>query len=76
MNVQSVSCVYFSPTGTTKAIVESITLGISAQRVEAIDITKQSLREGRPLKFGNEIVILIIKSLNAEPASSQEADKL
>lgn len=58
MNVQSVSCVYFSPTRTTKAIVEGISLGINAERVEVIDITKQANREGRPLKFGNEIVIL------------------
>ena len=58
MNVQSVSCVYFSPTGTTKAIVESISQGINTELVEVIDITKQANREGRPLKFGNEIVIL------------------
>lgn len=58
MNIQSVSCVYFSPTGTTKAIVESISQGINAERVEVIDITKQANREGRSLNFGNEIVIL------------------
>jgi ferredoxin/flavodoxin len=58
MNIQTVSCVYFSPTGTTKAIVDGIAQGIKAERVEAIDITKQSNREGRHLKFGNEIVIL------------------
>lgn len=58
MNIQSVSCVYFSPTGTTKAIAESISQGINAERVEVIDITKQANREGGPLNFENEIVIL------------------
>lgn len=58
MNIQTVSCVYFSPTGTTKAIVDGIAQGINAGRVEAIDITRQPNREKRPLKFGNEIVIL------------------
>ncbi len=58
MNIQTVSCVYFSPTGTTKAIVDGIAQGINAERVKAIDITRQSNREKRPLKFGNEIVIL------------------
>ena len=58
MNIQTVSCVYFSPTGTTKAIVDGIAQGINAGRVEAIDITRQSNREKRPLKFRNEIVIL------------------
>lgn len=58
MNIQTVSCVYFSPTGTTKAIVDGIAQGINAGRVEAIDITRQSNREKRLLKFGNEIVIL------------------
>jgi ferredoxin/flavodoxin len=58
MNTETVSCVYFSPTGTTKTIVESISAGINADRVEAIDITKQPVREGQPLKFGNQVVIL------------------
>ena len=60
MNVQSVSCVYFSPTGTTKAIAEGISQGIDAERVEMVDITKRSHRDGQPLRFNNEIVILAV----------------
>ena len=58
MNIQTVSCVYFSPTGTTKAIVDGIAQGIDAERVETIDITKPSNREKRPLTFESQIVIL------------------
>lgn len=58
MNIQTVSCVYFSPTGTTKAIVDGIVQGIDAERVEKIDITRQSNREKQPLKFESETVIL------------------
>jgi ferredoxin/flavodoxin len=58
MNIETVSCVFFSPTGTTKTIVESISEGINADRVEAIDITKQPVREDQPLTFGNQVVIL------------------
>ncbi len=58
MNIQSVSCVFFSPTGTTKAIAESISQGINAEFVEMVDITKRSHRERQPLTFDDEIVIL------------------
>jgi ferredoxin/flavodoxin len=58
MNIQTVSCVYFSPTGTTKAIVDGIAQGINAGRVGAIDITKPSNRDKPHLKFNNEVVIL------------------
>ncbi len=58
MNIKSVSCVYFSPTGTTKTIAENISQGINAERVEMIDITNLANREGGGLNFGNELVIL------------------
>jgi flavodoxin len=51
MKIQSVSCVYFSPTGTTKAITESIAQGINPEFVEMVDITKRSHRECQPLSF-------------------------
>ncbi len=58
MNVQSVSCVYFSPTGTTKTIVENISQGINAGQTEMIDITKSSLTNNHSMSFKNELVIL------------------
>ena len=39
MKIQAVRLVYFSPTRTTKAILESIAEGISVDVVEHIDVT-------------------------------------
>jgi len=58
MKIQSISCVYFSPTGTTKAIAESIAQGINAEFVEMVDITKRSYRESQSLTFKDDIVVL------------------
>ena len=63
MNIKALSCIYFSPTGTTKAIVECIVQGMknienSVEQVRMLDITKPSGRENFPIKFKNEIVIL------------------
>lgn len=56
MDMKSVSCVYFSPTGTTKAIVESIATGMQAGLIETVDFTKRSQRNRN--NFSKEIVIL------------------
>ena len=58
MKIKSVRCVYFSPTGTTKTIAESIVQGISPEFIEMIDITKRSQRNGQPLLGEDDIVIL------------------
>jgi ferredoxin/flavodoxin len=56
VDIQSITCVYFSPTGTTKVIVENIAKGMQAKRIESVDFTKRSQRNKHV--FGNEIVIL------------------
>ena len=58
MKIRTVSCIFFSPTGTTKTITENIAHGIGAEHVDMTDITQQSEREKAPEKFGNELVIL------------------
>ena len=58
MKIQSVCCVYFSPTRTTKAIAESITQGINPEFVEMVDITKRSHRDSHPLSGRCDVVIL------------------
>jgi ferredoxin/flavodoxin len=58
MKIQSVSCVYFSPTGTTKQIAESIAQGIGPEVVKMMDITKRSHRESHPSSFTDDMVIL------------------
>jgi len=58
MKIQSVSCVYFSPTGTTKTIAQSIAQGINAESVEMVDITKRSHRESHALTIKDDVVVL------------------
>lgn len=58
MNVRSVSCIFFSPTGTTKAITESIARGIEPERTEMMDATKRSLRGEHPPNLRSDLVIL------------------
>lgn len=59
MKIQSVCCVYFSPTGTTKAIAESITQGISSEFVEMVDITKRSHRNNSQPLLGKEDIVVL-----------------
>ncbi len=59
MKIHSVCCVYFSPTGTTKAIAENIVQGIGFESAEMVDITKRSHRNNsQPLSGKEDIVIL------------------
>ncbi len=44
MNVQSLKLVYFSPTGTTKAVIQGIARGINHGNTEVIDITSAEAR--------------------------------
>lgn len=44
MDIQSVKVVYFSPTGTTKSVVQGIASGITPNAPELIDITKPAAR--------------------------------
>ncbi|WP_419661802.1 Fe-4S ferredoxin, iron-sulfur binding domain protein [Desulfosarcina variabilis str. Montpellier] len=45
MDIQSLKIAYFSPTGTTKAIIQGIARGIDHSSSEVIDITKPDLRK-------------------------------
>lgn len=58
MDIQSVSCVYFSPTGSTKTIAENIARGLSGEPPTMIDMTIRSQRSENSLTFYKEIVIL------------------
>jgi ferredoxin len=42
MDIQTISCVYFSPTGTTRTIVGNTAAGMKAGQIEMIDLTKRS----------------------------------
>ena len=45
MKIHSLKLVYFSPTGTTKAVVQGIARGIDQSNVELIDITRPDARK-------------------------------
>ncbi len=58
MNIRSVTGIYFSPTGTTKTIAESIVQGIAPESAERVDVTKRSLRGQYPLDYQGDLAIL------------------
>ena len=60
MNIQTVKLVYFSPTGTTKAIIQSIAHGMNHSTVEHIDITNPNARK-QPLQTSeNELLVVAV----------------
>nr|WP_320026201.1 EFR1 family ferrodoxin [uncultured Acetobacterium sp.] len=58
MKIQSTKLVYFSPTGTTKAVVEGIARGIDAIESERIDLTKPAVRL-EPLQTGKNDLLIV-----------------
>jgi ferredoxin len=60
MEIQKLKLVYFSPTGTTKAVVEGILRGINQYPVEVFNITKPDLRK-KPLQTSeNELLVVAV----------------
>ncbi|MEG6551589.1 EFR1 family ferrodoxin [Desulfocurvibacter africanus] len=60
MNMESVKLVYFSPTGTTKAIARSIAQGINPSSLESIDITSPEARKQPLLTSENELLVVAV----------------
>ena len=58
MNIESVKLVYFSPTGTTKAVVRAIAHGISHENVEELDITRPAARI-QPLQTSEKELLIV-----------------
>ncbi len=58
MNVQSVKLVYFSPTGTTKEIIQAIACGINHKNTEIIDITSLEARTQSLKTTENDLLII------------------
>ena len=60
MKIQSLKLVCFSPTGTTKAIVQGVGRGINPGKAELIDITQADARE-QPLPTAeNELLVVAV----------------
>jgi len=58
MKTESVKLVYFSPTGTTKAVVWGIARGIDHGNVDVLDITRPDARV-RPLRTSEKELLII-----------------
>ncbi|MCP3940601.1 MAG: 4Fe-4S dicluster domain-containing protein [Desulfobacteraceae bacterium] len=58
MDIKSVSCIYFSPTGTTRTIIKNIAKGMQSEQVEMVDCTNRSQRKGKSFAFNNDMVLL------------------
>ena len=60
VKLETVKLVYFSPTGTTKAVVRGIVHGLDPGTMEFVDITKPGARE-RPLRASeNELLVVAV----------------
>ena len=60
MKIQSLKLAYFSPTGTTKSIIQSIARGINQSTVELIDITKPEARKQQLQTSENELLVVAV----------------
>lgn len=58
MKIPSVKLVYFSPTGTTKAVVQEIARGINPGNVELLDITRPDARI-QPLRTSEHELLIV-----------------
>lgn len=58
MNIESLKLIYFSPTGTTKKIIERIVQGINHGAVEIVDITKPEGRKQQLQASENELLVI------------------
>ncbi|MBN1831844.1 MAG: 4Fe-4S binding protein [Deltaproteobacteria bacterium] len=58
MVINQIKLVYFSPTGTTRKVLESIAKGIAVEDVEHIDLTLPSGTQRKIPPFSDEVVII------------------
>ena len=58
MKINTVTCIFFSPTGTTKTLAEHIARSIGAEKVKMVDCTKRSDRKKCGPFSKDDLVIL------------------
>ena len=58
MNIETVTCICFSPTGTTKAIAERIARGIGSEKIEMADVTLRPNRK-KTAPFSKEDLVIL-----------------
>ena len=59
MKINKCKCVFFSPTGTTKKVVNEIANGIGIKEKESIDFTKLAVRNQKQIPFENNELAII-----------------
>ncbi len=59
MNINSLKLIYFSPTQTTRKIVEGIAQGIQVARVERVDLTPPATRMRKPKEMRRDELAII-----------------
>lgn len=60
MDIQALKLAYFSPTGTTKSIVQAIASGIKQDKVELIDVTRLDARKKQLQTSRNELLVVAV----------------
>ncbi|SDE36344.1 flavodoxin family protein [Sporomusa acidovorans] len=60
MKVKSMNLIYFSPTGTTKTIIQGIARGINQSSVELMDITKPNIRKQQLHILANQLLVVAV----------------
>lgn len=58
MNIESLKLIYFSPTDTTKKIIQTIARGINLSDIEMVDITKPEGRKQRLRTSERDLIII------------------
>lgn len=58
MKIQTLKLVYFSPTGTTKSVLHSISKGINCEKIEYTDITKPNARKDGLFTKDDDLLIV------------------
>jgi len=73
MEIQKVKLVYFSPTGTTKAVIRGIARGMNPGTVEELDITRPGARnQSLPTTENDLLIIGVPVYMGRVPALSAE----
>ncbi len=60
MEIQSLKLVYFSPTGTTRSIIQAVARGISKNSTEQIDITRPDMRKKHLQTSKNDLLVVAV----------------
>ena len=58
MKPENIHLIYFSPTNTTRSILEEIAKGMGRGAATVTDITKPEVRDRKPPVFGNDLVLM------------------